>query len=51
MPSYSQLQNQAHSAKANSTDHEFRKLADAVAELAKKVKQLEAEVRVLRARG
>ncbi len=48
MPSYSQLESQARSAKSNTNDDDLRKLADTVAELAKKVKHLEAEVQGLR---
>lgn len=50
MPSYSNLQNQARSAKSNSTDYALRKLADAVEQLTKKVKDLEADIRRLKAK-
>ena len=50
MPSYSQLQSQATSAKSNSADHALRKLADTVFQLAKKIKALEADVQALKSK-
>jgi outer membrane murein-binding lipoprotein Lpp len=50
MPSYSQLQSQANSAKSNSADYALRKLADTVEQLTKKVKALEADVQVLKSK-
>jgi hypothetical protein len=49
VPTYSQLRSDAQSAKNNSTDVAVRKLADTVERLTKKVKQLEDEVRHLKA--
>ena len=50
MPSLSRLKNDAEAAKSKSSDDAVRKLAETVAQLVKKVRNLEAEVASLRSR-
>jgi outer membrane murein-binding lipoprotein Lpp len=49
MTSYSSIKNTAQSARHGSSDSEVKKLADAVYELTRKVKNLEDEVEQLKA--
>lgn len=48
MTSYSSIKNSAQSAGSHSSDHEVQKLAEAVYELTRKVRNLEDEVERLK---